>query len=163
MPDAVATATPEGTPDPTPDSATPEAGAAGLRIAELAAQLDEAKRSLDAAERRHAVDIALVRASTIDLETSRLLAERLLAADPALSTEGVVEGLRAAKPHLFVRMPPGGSATAPGRPRPSLRTGVMGASPVADAPPEVRAIADEARATGDRGALMRYLRARRTA
>lgn len=173
MPDAITAPAPETSQtetapaaaiptDPTrPDTSDAAADAPRARINELVGALAAAREALDAAERRHGVDLALVRAGTIDLETARLLAERSLAHEPGADAEGVVRSLRAAKPHLFA--PSGVAGTPEPRRRQSLRPGAMGASPAREEPAEVRASADEARTTGDRGALMRYLRARRPA
>jgi hypothetical protein len=114
------------------DTPTPTSPDAALqsRIDDLERTLTEARASLDAVERRHAIDLALLEADAADLESARLLTEVAVAAMPARDIKAAVADLRARKPFLFRS--------------------------------DADSAADEAARTGDRRALLRYLRARRT-
>ncbi|TVQ60705.1 MAG: hypothetical protein EA379_07815 [Phycisphaerales bacterium] len=133
-----------------------EAAAAELaeRLAGVREELGAASASLASCERGRAVDAALLGAGAIDLETARVLVERALDAgggDGAAADVGdAVASLRAGKPFLF--------ASAPG----ASVAGAMGAHVRGD---EASAGLEDAAAaalrTGDRAALLRYLRAKR--
>ncbi|GJQ28623.1 MAG: hypothetical protein HBSAPP03_05070 [Phycisphaerae bacterium] len=139
------------------DGAAPEAGeamgatrdAATAKLAqELAALRDtlaKAREALDHAERRHAIDLELLRADAVDLETARLLTATAVAGMQNADVAAAVADLRRAKPFLFRRR------TAPS---------AMGSGASAPERPADR-FAREARETGDRASLLRYLRARR--
>jgi hypothetical protein len=115
------------------------------QLAEMAAQI-----ARDA--RRAELDLALAEAGAVDVPTARVLAEMDLAADPALEVVGAVELLRRTKAYLFGRA----SIT------PARRTSAMaaGTDEVLARSARLTELADEAKASGDRGALLRYLRAR---
>lgn len=124
-------------------------GEAQSRLSELEESLAKSREALDAAERRAEIERELARADAIDLEAARLLTEAAVAEmeDPDVSS--AISELRKRKPHLF--------SSRSGR-----RTSAMGA--IADPAPRGRATeeaAAEARATGDRRALLEYLRAKR--
>lgn len=127
-----------------------ELAALAAENASLKARIAEMEASMALAEARHALERLLVDAGVIDLETALTLAEpELVSGEPA---EAVASGLVAGKPFLFA----GGAA--PGR-----STGLgsaMGTGRGEDRSP-LSSLADEARRTGDRGALTRYLRRRR--
>lgn len=116
------------------------------RAAALEEELSGAREALRASERGREIDALLRDAGAVDLETARLLTEASVAqmdeADAALA----VDELRAAKPFLF--------APAAQRAGLAARLGDAGEDPLDEA-------AAEAAATGDRGALLRYLRLRR--
>lgn len=118
------------------------------RVAELEAALETARadaaRALAEAEIGRAIERELTRAGAIDLEAAALLLE---APADAAGVPGAVRALRDRKPALF-------------RPAP----GAAGASMSPAAPDdELADLASAARRTGDRAALLRYLRRRRTA
>lgn len=145
-----------GTPPATPED---RVTALESRVTELVGTLARTREALDAAERRHQIDLALVEADAVDIETARLLTEVAVSQMDDRDVALAVRELRQRKPFLFK------DAAKPGS-RPPLRTtrhfGAMGAHPGAAATvPPLRAFANEAAATGDRGALLRYLRARR--
>ncbi|MCC6675956.1 MAG: hypothetical protein IT436_02315 [Phycisphaerales bacterium] len=113
------------------------------QLKDLEAQLVAARAGLGEAERRRAIDAELMAAGVLDLETARLLTESAVPGD-AEPADAVAE-LRRRKPFLF-RSAPAASAmsaiTEPGR---------AGAD-----------LAGAARESGDRRALLRYLRSKRS-
>lgn len=108
--------------------------------------LADARAALDAAERRRALERELAGARPVDLEAAVLLAEAALAAQERPDVPRAVAELRRRKPFLFA----------------DAGTGAMSALPP-EAPGHADAAAAEARATGDRRALLRYLRLKRGA
>ncbi len=126
---------------------------AEARAAELEQSLTEAREALDAVERRHQIDAALIEANAIDLETARLLTEMAVADMPDADIAAAVNDLQRHKPFLF---------------RPAMHrratptTTAAGASLPASSPDPALDAAAEAATTGNRRALLRYLRARRT-
>ena len=129
------------------------------RIAALEAELEAAVGASASIERAHAIERAAVDAGAVDVETVALLVSSAMEAGEAGSASEAVSALASSKPFLFTAAPappPGNSsfAAAPSSPR-------GGSSPGA-APPLALA-AEEAGRTGDRAALLRYLRLRRNA
>lgn len=118
------------------------------RLGEVESALAQAREALDAAERRHQVDLMLIESGTVDLESSRLLTELALQRMSERDVALAVGELRRRKPFLF-------------RSRAAGARGSAAMSPAAPAPDPAEQSAQEASRTGDRGALMRYLRARR--
>jgi len=114
--------------------------------AELAQKLERAQADAAAAERKRQIEKALGDTGAIDLETASLLVENAIGGVAAPDVAGTVAELRRRKPFLF------GAAS-----RASAMSGVPGSA----APDSLSAAADEARTTGDRGALLRYLRMKR--
>ena len=139
--------------------ASPEdrVGALESRVSELVGTLALTREALDAAERRHQIDLALVEADAVDLETARLLTEVAVSQMDDRDVAQAVRELRQRKPFLFK-----GGTKPDSRPpaRITRHIGAMGAHAGAAVSP-LRAFANEAATTGDRGALLRYLRARR--
>jgi multidrug efflux pump subunit AcrA (membrane-fusion protein) len=124
------------------------------QVAELQAQLAAAREALDHAERRHRIDLMLIEADAIDLDTARLLIELTQPehdGDPAKA----LAALRREKPFLFRRSAAGPRSGAPGvmSPEPELRVTEEGMRLIE--------LAEHAAETGDRRALLRYLQARR--
>lgn len=115
-----------------------ELGEAQERIASLEARLTEQSRAIE-------IERLLVEAGTVDLETARVLVDRRLAAGD-VAPDAAVRALVSAKGYLFRSAQPVASAVsgAPSR-----------------APDELDELAIEARQTGDRRAVLRYLRRRR--
>jgi hypothetical protein len=119
------------------------------RIAELEAQLKEKDEAIDAIETRRRIDTAVSAAGAVDIEAAALLTAVAIEGVEDADIEGAVAELRSEKPFLFassggVRGAAAGSSMAPA----AAREGVTHA-------------AAEAAATGDRAALLRYLRMRR--
>jgi hypothetical protein len=120
------------------------------RVAELQTELSQAREALDAAERRHQVDLLLIEAEAIDLESARLLTELAINQSRSTDLRGAVGDLRRRKPFLFRARHAGVASRA---------SATLGpASPPTDPADEA---AQEAASTGDRTALLRYLRAKR--
>lgn len=126
------------------------------RVNELIETLAQTREALDHAERRHQIDLALIQADAIDLETARLLTEQTLQQMSDRDVARAVRELRQRKAFLF-RNPAQPRATPGGRSAP----GAMGPRAQPGPSPQLRASAAEAATTGDRAALLRYLRARR--
>lgn len=128
-----------------PANGAGDSGGRGLdaELAELRTTLAQARAALDAAERRHAVEIELLKSDAIDLETARLLTETALTNMPKADAATVVAELKKRKPFLFRRTsaPSAMGAGAPARP--------------------AEEFARTARQTGDRKSLLKYLQARR--
>jgi len=118
-------------------------------LTELREALDVSRASLIDAERGRGVDEVLVELRVVDLETARVMLEREVAGvDDFDGIRKAALGLKSKKPFLFR-----GEGLA-------ARGSAMGSRPrkgVGGVEPHARAAAE----TGDRGALMRYLRARR--
>jgi hypothetical protein len=110
------------------------------KIAELEKQLADASTS-------HDLERQLVEAGVLDLETATVLAERRLAGTDA-SAGDVVAELVSSKPFLFRtrQRGPAGSAVSGGP---------------ADVRDSLSQLADEAMQSGDRRAVLRYLKRRR--
>ncbi len=117
-------------------------------LAGLRAALAACRAALDQAERRHEIELALLRADALDMETARVMTEALVAQSPTPDVARAVEDLRRRKPFLFRAKRPTagmGAGVAGG-------AGGMGVGMGSEA---------NAAARGDRGALLRFLRARR--
>lgn len=127
--------------------------AAGLReqLARSEAALAQAREALDAAERRHAIDLRLLEEGTVDIESARLLTELAVSQMSERDVGAAISDLRKRKPFLFQRS------------RAGAHVGAAMTAAAAAAPDAIDQIAEEALRTGDRAALMRYLRARRGA
>lgn len=134
------------------EEAERRAKALGERVEALEAELESARRALTASERRHEIERCCAEADPIDAETVALLTEIAVAEMEEPDVRAAVEGLRRAKPFLFRRRggAGGGAASSPAAP------GRGGAVMLAE-------LAEEARETGDRRALLRYLSQRRGA
>jgi hypothetical protein len=133
----------------TPGPETPEARLAGIQRELESTQrlLTQAREALDASERRRSLERQLSEEGAIDLETATLLTEAAVAGMDEPDLARAVRELKARKPFLFRAAPRrsvmSGTPTDPGD-----------ASPLEDA-------AAAARESGDRHALLRYLRLRR--
>jgi hypothetical protein len=139
------------------DEATGQSHSAeALRERLLAVQQDltRAREALDAAERRHAIDLELLRSDAVDLETARLMTEAAVMQMSDKDAARAVADLKRRKPFLFRRPErSAGGAMGPGG------TGIGG--PGGSGGPVPADEARQAAAGGDRVALLRYLRSRR--
>lgn len=130
------------------------------RIADLLAQIEELKAELarvqeagQAQERRRRIEQAVAASDPLDPETVQLLVERAIGPGDGsvekvgADANGVVADLKRRKPFLFRKPPASPSAMS------VVRAGTGGVTPAE--------LADQARATGDKRALLQYLRARR--
>ncbi|XAL97942.1 hypothetical protein OT109_10055 [Phycisphaeraceae bacterium D3-23] len=118
-------------------------------VGELRSAYDASQETITALERRERIDALLNEAHTVDLEAARLLTEVAVAGMDEPDVASAVTDLRRHKPYLFesggVGLP---SAMGP-------------RDPDQDNDPVVEA-ASQARVTGDRRDLLRYLRLRRS-
>lgn len=128
------------------DDCERRATTAEQKVAELEGRLAQAREALDAVERRHAIDMALVEADAIDLESARLLTELAVSQMSEKDVGLAVSDLRRRKPFLF-------------RERSGATLGAAMGAHVA--PPNLAEAARDEAKSGDRRALLKYLRARR--
>lgn len=120
-------------------------------LAQTENALSEAREALDQAERRHQIDLLLIESEAIDMESARLLTELYANQSEGSDIASAIEKLKQSKPFLFRP-----SLSPRGVPGPAMSAAsAASGGPLADA-------AEEAARTGDRSALLRYLRARRT-
>jgi hypothetical protein len=129
------------------------AGTLEARVRELEETLASARETMDSLERRHEIDLTLMRAEAVDLETSRLLTELTVAEMDEPDVGAAVAELRRRKPFLFRK----NAGDRPG----SVSAAMSGRARQAGVVDRLEDAADVAARTGDRGALLRYLRARR--
>lgn len=123
------------------------------RLAELEASLDEARATIARVERRGEIDRELSAARALDLETARLMTEAAIEGMDEQDVALAVRDLRERKPFLFEQGVVAGGVA---------RGGVsMSPSPGGDGACGLGSMARSARCSGDRGDLLRYLRARR--
>jgi hypothetical protein len=115
------------------------------RVAELEAALADAQSSAGQAARHRTLEQELARAGAIDTETVALLLAPAMADQPEADIGALVRDLRERKPFLFAATRPRAGAS-------------MGPAVPVD---ELGELATDARHTGDRAALLRYLRRRR--
>ncbi len=120
---------------------------------ELITRIAELETQLITLNHTHEIDRALIAASPVDLESARAVARSQIKEGDDVGR--AIQALKAAKPFLFT---PAGNAPSP-RSSPSVMTP---ASEPASARDTTQALADEARTTGDRRALLAYLRARKS-
>lgn len=107
--------------------------------------LSQAREALDAAERKRQIERELWQEGAVDVETAAMLTEAAVAGMKPGDVRAAVTELKKRKPFLFRA--------------PSARgSGVMGGQSPGDGLAEAAA---QARDTGDRRALLRYLRLRR--
>ncbi len=132
-----------------------KAGELAVRVGELEKLLDQAREALDSVERRRRVDLALLEADAVDLESARLLTELALGEMERPDEAVAVGELKRRKPFLFRSRPArmggmGGGGAMSGRSRQAASDSLL-------------ELAEEASRSGDRRALLRYLQARRAA
>lgn len=125
------------------------------QLAAVEKQLKDAREMVDAVERRHQIDLALLESDALDLETARLLTEIAVDAMDEPDVRAAIAELRRGKPFLFRNGAPPPVWPAPG---------AMGAAGGAiDGAGSLDSAAASALRTGNRSDLMRYLRERRAA
>lgn len=115
----------------------------------LKAELDQHKTQAAAAQRRRDIEAEVQRARAIDNGIVTMLVEHELTSTPDADVAAIVARIKRDKPFLFSPAPGGSSAAG---------------APAGNTDPRLDALtrqADEARTTGDRRALLSYLRARR--
>jgi len=116
-----------------------------LKLANTEQLLAEAREALDATERKRQIERELWQEGAVDVETVAMLTEAAVAGMPKADVRAAVADLRKRKPFLFRT----GSARG---------SGVMGGQAPGD---HLSDAAAQARESGDRRALLRYLRLRR--
>ncbi len=110
--------------------------------------LSQTRGALEASERRRRIDQELIEAEAVDLETARLLTDATLSRMEDPDVSDAVAEIRRRKPFLFKKSGwAGPRSSAPGVHR--------------DRSAELSGLAEDARGSGDRAALLKYLRARR--
>jgi len=131
-----------------PQSDDPQARIQALEaeIARLKATVAQLQQSLAGTDRRRQIEKALTDNQAVDLETAMVLTEAAMSGPGAPDAATAVRDLRKRKPFLFHSSSARGSA-------------MSGA--VSEGDGEMGRAADEARASGDRAALLRYLKMRR--
>jgi hypothetical protein len=118
------------------------------KLEEAASTLARTREALGASERRRAIDVELAQSEVIDIEAARLLTDAALAQMKEPDVARAIADLKKRKPFLFrPARRPASSMSAAGKP----------------AHNELDQIAEQARQTGDKRALLQYLRARRGA
>jgi hypothetical protein len=116
------------------------------RLAAAEKHLAESREAVDAAERRRVIERELARQGAVDVETAALLTEAALAGMDKADAKAAIAELKRKKPFLFA--PPARASAMSGA--------VERGSGIDEA-------AAAARESGDRRALLRYLRMRRGA
>ena len=92
------------------------------KLATLAETLKQTQEALAGVKRAHEIDMALVGAEAVDMETARLLTESALAHGETQDVQKVVADLKQRKPFLFrPRRAPASSMSASGRGRRWMR------------------------------------------
>lgn len=146
------------------DGSAGEAGAKGAgskltaRIGELEQSLAQAQRELEASAIERRIDAALASSGVIDVEAGRVLVVHELEISEAETVEDAVSSLKRRKPFLFAS----GGGKSPALAFGGGATLAPKSAPVTEGD-ELASMRETAETTGDRGALLRYLRARRTA
>lgn len=118
------------------------------RLSDIESELADLRSHAADAERRRELETELVLAEAVDVETAGVLVERMMSSDESIGVSDAVAQLKKTKPFLF---------------RGPVRRSVMSGQVTSPARDVLGDLADEARSTGDRSALLRYLRARRGA
>jgi hypothetical protein len=114
-----------------------------VKLAETEQLLAQAREALDASERKRQIERELWQEGAVDVETAAMLTEATVAGMDKKDVRAAVGDLKRRKPFLF---------------RTSKTGGVMGGHAASDG---LGAAAAEARESGDRRALLRYLTLRR--
>lgn len=122
-----------------------KAAALESQVKEFEESLTSIRAQLQDEQRARAIDAELHKAEPIDADTVRMLIEVSITDKANADVAKVVTDLKKRKPFLFREVP---------------RRGAYGTFAEAGID-ESRSLAEEARLTGDRNALLRYLRARR--
>ncbi|MEQ8844294.1 MAG: hypothetical protein RIB58_05510 [Phycisphaerales bacterium] len=115
-------------------------------------ELKAMQRKADTLARRGSIERGLAQAGAIDTEALALLVEHRLKADEDTTPQRIIAQLQRERPALFRTSSSRASSMSPSHPS----QGAPGRQVVDRA-------RDDARATGDRRALMKYLRLRRNA
>jgi len=117
------------------------------QVGECESALEGARHALDACEVRRRIERQLVEADVVDLETALMLTEAAVQGMAEPDVAAAIADLKKRKGFLFREAPVS---------RASAMSGVAGPGLGA-----ATALAEEARISGDRAALLRYLRLKR--
>jgi|GEM_PF-6343982 len=120
------------------------------QLAALQSQIDEHKARIAATQRRADIETLARQAKAVDINVVAALVEHTLASQPDAEVSRVIADLKRTAPFLF--------ASA------SITSSSAAGAPIAPRDARAEALAqkaDEARASGDKRALLSYLRARR--
>jgi hypothetical protein len=120
------------------------------RVQELEASLHAAQAALEQRERAHEVERALLDAGAVDVETARLVVERVLLEMETPDVAAAVERVRGDKPFLF----------ASPTPTTGFASVAMGERVDGGDRDELSRLAEAALSSGRRRDVLRYLRAR---
>ncbi len=123
------------------------------QLRDLETALDEARQTVTHLERRQRVDALLAEAGAIDLDVARMLTEAAVEVMDDADVESAVDDLRRDKPYLFRKSRTNGHGAPAGH--------AMSAHVRDDASDDTDVALNEAATTGNRQALLRYLRLRR--
>jgi hypothetical protein len=124
-------------------------------LADLRSTLEQTRDALDASESRREIELAVSAAGAIDIETALMLVQAAMKGRAAEELGVVIEEVRRSKPFLFDDRRGAMAGVGAG-----VGVGVMSTEPSRGGE-ALAALAEEARASGDRRALLRYLQARR--
>ena len=116
------------------------------QLAEAHTTLSQTRDALDATERKHQTERALTRVGAIDLETALLLTEAAVCDMPEADVQAAVAELKRRKPFLFKQ---------------TRAASAMSSAIDPSEPSTIELAAGDARVTGDRKALLKYLRIKR--
>jgi multidrug resistance efflux pump len=125
------------------------------QVGEAQARASQAEAALGAAQRKWELERALAASGVIDAEAAAILAANGAgngaggARERAFDAGAVVAELKRKRPYLF------GASAAP------VRTSAMSGAVAPQGPDTLSRAAEEARASGDLGTLLKYLRMRR--
>ncbi len=122
------------------------------KLASALEDLEAAREALDASERKRQIECCLAEAGAVDVAAARLLTEAAVEEMDAPDVALAIEDLKRTKGWLF-RHPHGWPAQGAGS--------VMSGRPAERWCGALEDAAEEAAVTGDRGALLRYLRLKR--
>lgn len=128
-------------------------------LQQLQSQFDEHKSQAAAGERQRQINAAATQENAVDAELVTMLVEAQLAQMPDADVARVVAEIKHGRPFLFAAVDASATRSASAV---STAAGAAASAP-ANAREALTRKADEARATGDRRALLGYLRARRGA
>jgi len=125
-------------------------------VEQLRAEIEALRARLAGVERTRAMDALLTDAGALDVDAARAVLDARLAQSPAdasVDLASSVQDLKRALPFLFATAP----SAPPPAPRPSAMSPALSIAPADD----LDAALELAATSGDRAALLRYLRLRR--
>lgn len=134
-------------------------------VEQLTAEIESLRARIESTSRTHEVNALLERAGAIDIDAARAVLDARLANAPGESRDigATIESLKVALPFLFTPPAPATTEEPPAPiPMPRTRSAMAAApDPASRAFDDLDAALELASTTGDRAALLRYLRLRR--